>query len=261
MCKFAQDILTRKFDMKCLGPTTFCLGLQVHDIPDGIFLHQQAYVQKALKMFQMDEANPLATPMIGRSKTNEDPYQPREEEEEMIDKQKYLTAVGSFTYLTTHTKPDIAFATSILVRHSQNPKMRHWNGVKHLLRYLQGTSDLGLYYQRTNKHEMTSFANSCFRTNPNAGKSQTGYIFLKCGAPISWKSTKQTVTATSTNHAELLAFHEAARECIFANHREDYKTTMQNPGGGETNNDIRRQCRLDLANVLGLHQSRQDQTH
>lgn len=49
-----------------------------------------------------------------------------------------------------------------------------------------------------------------------AGKSQTGYIFLKNGAPISWKSTKQTVTATSTNHAEvLLVFHEAARECVW----------------------------------------------
>ena len=57
MCKFAQDILTRKLDMKCLGPTTFYLGLQVHHMPDGIFLHQQAYVQKMSKMFQMEEAN------------------------------------------------------------------------------------------------------------------------------------------------------------------------------------------------------------
>jgi hypothetical protein len=55
----------------------------------------------------MDKANPLAAPMIGRSKTNEDPYQPREEEEEVVDKSRYLTAVGAFTYLTTHTRPDI----------------------------------------------------------------------------------------------------------------------------------------------------------
>ena len=96
-------------------------------------------------MFQMDQASPMAAPMIGCSKTNDDPYQPREEEEEVIDRQKYLTAVGSFTYLTTHTRPDITFATSILVRHSQNPTMRHWNGVKHLLRYLKSMSYLGLY--------------------------------------------------------------------------------------------------------------------
>ena len=49
----------------------------------------------------------------------------------------------------------------------------------------------------------------------NAENLLTGYIFLKCGAPISCKSTKQTVTATSTNHAELLAFHEAARETMW----------------------------------------------
>ena len=62
---------------------------------------------------------------------------------------------------------------------------------------------------------MTGFADSGFRIDPNAGKSQTGYIFLKCGAPIWWKSTKQTVAATSTNHAKLLAFHEATRECVW----------------------------------------------
>ena len=124
MCKFAQDILTKKFDMKYLGLITFCLGLQVHHMPNGIFLHQHVYVQKILKMFQMDQANPLAAPMVGRSKINNDLYQPHEEEE-IVDKQKYLTTVGSFTYLTTYTRPDNAFATSILAKHSQNPTMRH----------------------------------------------------------------------------------------------------------------------------------------
>ena len=138
----------------------------------------------------MDQANPLVAPMIGHSKTNDDPYQPREEEEEIVDKPKYLTAVGAFTYLTTHTRPDIAFATSILARHNQNPTLRHWNGVKHLLRYLRGTSDLGLYYHKTNHHEIQGFADSGFKTYLNAEKSQTNYIFMKCGAPISWKSTK-----------------------------------------------------------------------
>ena len=131
----------------------------------------------------MDEAHPMAAPMIGKSKTNDDPYQPREEEEEVIDKDRYLTTVGSFTYLTNHTRPDIAFATSILARHSQSPTMRHWNGVKHLLRYLKGTSNLGLYYQKSNSPKLQGFADSGFRKYPNAGKSQTGYIFLSAGHP------------------------------------------------------------------------------
>lgn len=84
--------------MKFLGPTVFCLGLKVYHVPTGgILLHQPAYVNKLLKAFQMDQANSLAAPMIGRSKTSDDPYQPREEEEEVIDKSKYLTVVGAFT--------------------------------------------------------------------------------------------------------------------------------------------------------------------
>jgi hypothetical protein len=67
--------------------------------------------------------------MIGRSPTTNDPYQPCSEEEEIVDRQKYLTAVGAFTYMNTHTRPDIAFATNILARHSQKPIARHWNEV------------------------------------------------------------------------------------------------------------------------------------
>jgi hypothetical protein len=72
-----------------------------------------------------------------------------------------------------------------------------------------------LYYRKTDKPEISGHADSGFRTDMAAGKSQTCYIFMKNGVPISWKSTKQTVTATSTNHAELLAFHEAAREYVW----------------------------------------------
>ena len=53
LCKYAQDILTKNFDMKYLGETSYCLGLQVHYVPNGgIFLHQQAYVQESLNSFR-----------------------------------------------------------------------------------------------------------------------------------------------------------------------------------------------------------------
>ena len=46
----------------------------------------------------MDRANSLVAPMIGHSKTNDDPYHPREEEVEIVNKSKYLTTVGVFIY-------------------------------------------------------------------------------------------------------------------------------------------------------------------
>ena len=153
--------------------------------------------------------------MIGRSKTRDDPYRPCEEEEEEIDKKRYLAAIGALLYLATHTRPDIAFAVSVLAHHSCKPTHWHWAAFKHLLRYLRGTEDLGLHYTKDAESAIVDYADSGFKTDEINGKSQTGYIFLKNGAPISWKFVKQTITTTSTNHAELLALHEAAREAVW----------------------------------------------
>ena len=43
----------------------------------------------------------------------------------------------------------------------------------------------------------------------------TGYLFTFGGTAISWRSTKQIIAATSLNHAEILAIHEASRECVW----------------------------------------------
>ena len=40
----ARNHLTKKFDMKDLGQTKFCLGLQLEPLPTGIFVHQAAYI-------------------------------------------------------------------------------------------------------------------------------------------------------------------------------------------------------------------------
>lgn len=133
----------------------------------------------------MDQAHALAAPMIGRSLSDKGPYQPCSEEKELINKQKYLMAVGAFTYLTTHTMPKITFATNILTRHSQKPTTRHWNGVKYLLRYLRGTEDFGLFYKKNAKNEIVGYADSGFKTDGATKKSQTCYIFIKNGALIS----------------------------------------------------------------------------
>ena len=47
------------------------------------------------------------------------------------------------------------------------------------------------------------------------GRSQTGFVFLQGGTTISWKSSKQTLVSTSTNHSEIIALYEASRECVW----------------------------------------------
>ncbi|GJY04586.1 putative RNA-directed DNA polymerase [Tanacetum coccineum] len=45
--------------------------------------------------------------------------------------------------------------------------------------------------------------------------SQTGYVFLNGGTAISWRSQKQTLVATSSNHVEIIVLHEASRVCVW----------------------------------------------
>ncbi|KAL0376758.1 UNVERIFIED_CONTAM: Copia protein [Sesamum calycinum] len=54
-----------------------------------------------------------------------------------------------------------------------------------------------------------------YLTDPHKAISQSGYVFMYGGTAISWRSTKQTLVATSSNHAELIALYEAGRECVW----------------------------------------------
>ena len=127
----------------------------------------------------------------------------------------YLSAIGAVMYLATNTRPDIAFSANLLARYITQPTKRHWNGVKHLHHYIHGTTDLGLFYPRNESPILVGFTNAGYLSDPSKAKSQTCYLFVLGNTPISWKSTKQTLTATSSDHVELIALYEASRECIW----------------------------------------------
>ncbi|KAK2436707.1 putative mitochondrial protein [Trifolium repens] len=213
----AINCLKKEFEMKDLGKTKFCLGLQIEHLNNGIFIHQEAYIAKMLKRFYMDKCHPLSTPMVVRSlDVKKDPFRPREEDEELLGPEvPYLSAIGALMYLANYTRPDIAFSVNLLSRYSSSPTKRHWNGVKHIFRYLRGTMDMGLLYHKVPKLEIIGYADAGYLSDPHNGRSQTGYLFTSGDTAISWRSVKQTMAATSSNHAELLALHEASRECVW----------------------------------------------
>jgi hypothetical protein len=91
--------------------------------------------------------------------------------------------------------------------------MRHWNGIKNILRYLNGTIDLDLFFQRNKESGLIRYANADYLCNPQNTRSQTGFVFLHGGTAISWKSTKYTLIVTSTNHSEIITLYEASQEC------------------------------------------------
>ncbi|GKA15946.1 reverse transcriptase domain-containing protein [Tanacetum coccineum] len=47
-----------------------------------------------------------------------------------------------------------------------------------------------------------------YMSDPHTGRSKTGYVFTSSDVAISWRSVKQTMSATSSNHVKILAIHE-----------------------------------------------------
>ena len=72
-----------------------------------------------------------------------------------------------------------------------------------------------LFYTHGSKRQLVGYADAGYLSNLHKARSQTGYVFTHGGIAISWRSMKQTITATSSNHAEILAIHEASRECVW----------------------------------------------
>ena len=154
--------------MKDLGKTRYCLGLQIEYFSNGIFVHQSTYTEKVLKRFYMNKAHSLNSPMIVRSlEVDKDPFRPKEENEKLLGPEvPYLSEIGALMYLANCIRPDIAFSVNLLARYSSAPTLRHWNEVKHLLRYLRGTSDIGIFYSKVPKPELLGCTDAGYLSNP-----------------------------------------------------------------------------------------------
>ena len=76
--------------------------------------------------------------------------------------------------------------------------------------------DMGLFYPKVPKLELIGYPDAGYLSDPHHGRSQTSYLFTSGDTSISWRSVKQTITATSSNHAKHLTLHEASRECVWS---------------------------------------------
>ncbi|KAG7527821.1 GAG-pre-integrase domain [Arabidopsis suecica] len=106
------EYLKKEFEMKDLGKTKFCLGLQLEYVNNGILVHQKAYTEKVLKRFNMDQAHPLSSPMVVRSLgLDSDPFGPKKDEEEVLGPE--------VPYLQCHRSVNAAFFKAQLLQHQR----------------------------------------------------------------------------------------------------------------------------------------------
>jgi hypothetical protein len=116
------------------------------------------------------------------------------------------------------TRPDIAFAVSLLSRALVNPSEEHVQHVKHILRYLRGNTKHGLTYRSNAKgqFDLHAYTDADFAGGalPD-GKSTSGYVFFLAGGPISWQSKRQSVVAISTTEAEYIGQANTVKHTVY----------------------------------------------
>ncbi|CAM8954218.1 unnamed protein product [Rhodiola kirilowii] len=210
--------LKNHFDMKDLGEAKKILGVTLlRDRPNKeMFLSQSDYIVKVLKRFAMLECKPTKIPLGGHLELTKDFCPKTESERKKMAAVPYDVVVGSVMYAMLCTRPDLAFAVSVLSRFMSCPGEKHWEGMKYLLKYLAGTTYIGLMFAKHgSEHDLYGYVDSDFASNKDNRKSTTSFFYTWAGNCISWKSQLQSVVALSSTEAEYIAATEAAKEAIW----------------------------------------------
>ena len=218
--KLIED-LSKKFKVKELGPTSYLLGIKIdYDRKKRTLqMSQTQYILDMLKRFNLSDCHAVTTPMDPgqRFSRSQSPITP--EDISAMSRIPFLSAIGALLYLALGTRPDIAFAVSKLAQFSSNPGMAHWNGVKHLFRYLKGTLDLKLTYRATptplSSHLFVTYSDADHAGDLDTRKSTSGYVVMMGSGAVSWSSKKQATVALSSTDAEYIAAVAAGKEILW----------------------------------------------
>ena len=122
--------------------------------------------------------------------------------------------VGTLNWITTISRPDIAFDTGLVARYNADPCQEHMEAVVRIFAYLKATTDFGMGIIDDGTG-LVGFVDSDYAQCEDTRRSTTGFIFLLHGTPISWKSARQKLVTGSTCEAEYVAAYEATKEAVW----------------------------------------------
>ena len=178
-----------------------------------ITIHQGSYIQKILEHFGMANSDTVMTPIDHATWLT-----PMTDNNVFEHPTLYQEAIGALLYTSLGTTPDITFVVQALSQFSVNPSKAHWQAVKQILWYLQGTKDLGITYNDLNGHadiHVTGYSNADWALSPVDRRSISGYVFLIGGRAVAWSSKKQPTVALSSTEAEYMASSNATTQAIW----------------------------------------------
>jgi histone deacetylase 1/2 len=216
--EFVADLKNRGFELTREGSFSEFLGIKFEEDTEAgaITLTQKGLIKKVIAAAGLEHCNPNHTPAAASAlgiDPDGEPYQ---------ESWNYSSIVGMLLYLATNTRPDISFAVSQVARFNHNPKQSHARAVKMILRYLHGTSEMGMIVKPTGKLELVDWSDSDFcglyRRDPDASpssvKSRGGFMLTLSDVPLVWKSQLHSEITLSTTEAEYSTLSTSLRTLL-----------------------------------------------
>ncbi|CAI7905899.1 unnamed protein product [Closterium sp. NIES-54] len=187
------------------------LGLQItrDRARRTITLTQSHMVHQILQRFGFQFSSPQPTPLSTSHSLSTPPSDVSVE-----PSGPYPELVGCLMYLMTCTRPDLAYPLSLLARYVAPDRHRkvHWDAAKRVLRYLCGTSGMGLVLGGRGPVVLTGHADASWVDDCATQLSSQGYTFSLGSNSVSWHSTRSSSVLSSSCEAEIYVGAMAAQE-------------------------------------------------
>ena len=107
-----------------------------------------------------------------------------------VDKGRYQRLVGRLMYLA-HTRPDLAYALSIVSQFMHNPGEQHMNAVMRILRYLKSAPGKGiLFTKNVDCQSVDAYSDADWAGAIDDRRSTSGYFTFVGGNLVTWRSKK-----------------------------------------------------------------------
>ncbi|KAL5571449.1 hypothetical protein UlMin_021046 [Ulmus minor] len=193
-----KECLTKEFDIKEWGRLKYFLGIEVAHSQQGIFISQQKYVTDLLKETGKLGCKPAVIPVDPNQKLGEAP------EDLAVDREMYQRLVGKLIYLS-HTRPDIAYAVSMVSQFMHSPREVHLQVVYQILHYLKGSPGKGVLFKRNSSLVLEAYTYADYAESIVNRRSTSGYCTFIGGNLVTWRSKKQSVVARSSAEAKFRA--------------------------------------------------------
>ena len=188
------------------------VGIEIlTDSAGNVRLRQRGYIVDILTHFGVEPEQTAEYPCSGNImdavKTSEAEF----------DVAVFKSGVMKMMYLSTRTRPDIAFAVSALACRAESPKQSDWERLVHLAKYLNATKDECLLFKYGGQIELSAFVDASFMTHRDM-RGHTGYCIFadRIGsAAILYRSVKQKSVADSSTEGEVIALHELVQHLLW----------------------------------------------